>query len=161
VATWGVFAAADPALAEAGRRLVYQFGPGLGFLATLRPDGAPRLHPFCPLITADGLFGFLIDSPKQRDLRRDPRYAFHTFPPEAVDDEFTVAGRVREVTDAGIRAQVEERFRAEVREDDPALGSSTLFELQIERAMLAVYTHRGAWPPTYSIWRAPSADGAP
>jgi hypothetical protein len=29
-----------------------------------------------------------------------------------------------------------------------------VFELDIERAMLALYTHRGQWPPAYTIWRA-------
>jgi hypothetical protein len=48
-----------PDLAEAGRRLLYQFGVGLAFLATLRADGGPRLHPMCPLVTDDALLGFL------------------------------------------------------------------------------------------------------
>ena len=125
------------------------------------PTARPRIHPFCPLITDEGIFGFLIDSPKQRDLRRDPRYAMHTFPPEAVDDEFTIAGSVREVGDPSLRASVEARFRREIREDDPALTTYALFELDIERAMLAVYTERGAWPPTYSVWRAPTPGAAP
>ena len=42
--TWAEFAHARPDLAEAGRRLLYQFGVGLGFLATVRADGGPRLH---------------------------------------------------------------------------------------------------------------------
>jgi hypothetical protein len=45
--TWAEFAHARPELAEAGRRLLYQFGVGLGFLATVRADGGPRLHPMC------------------------------------------------------------------------------------------------------------------
>ena len=34
--TWPEFAHALPDLAEAGRRLLYQFGVGLGFLAAIR-----------------------------------------------------------------------------------------------------------------------------
>ena len=38
---WGEFQRLRPDLAEAGRRLLYQFGVGLGFLATVRPTAAP------------------------------------------------------------------------------------------------------------------------
>ncbi len=152
--TWGEFAAADPAMAETGRRLLYQFGPGLAFLATVRGDGAPRLHPICPVVTDDGLYAFVIASPKQADLYRDGRYTLHAFPPEAVDDEFTVSGRAREETNADVRARIGERYREEVH-DDPRLATYALFELGIDRAMLAVYRERGAWPPTYSVWRSP------
>jgi hypothetical protein len=39
--TWAELAHARPELAEAGRRLLYQFGVGLGVLATVRADGGP------------------------------------------------------------------------------------------------------------------------
>jgi hypothetical protein len=44
---WADFQRVRPDLAEAGRRLLYQFGVGLAFLATVRADGGPRLHPRC------------------------------------------------------------------------------------------------------------------
>jgi len=53
VARWEDLERQAPELAGHGRRLLYQFGLGLGFLATIRPDGGPRLHPFCPIV-ADG-----------------------------------------------------------------------------------------------------------
>ena len=37
MATWADFATADPTLASAIRALVCQYGPGLGYLATIRP----------------------------------------------------------------------------------------------------------------------------
>jgi hypothetical protein len=46
--TWHEFVVAEPELAEAGRSLLFQFGVGLAFLATVRKDGAPRLHPRAP-----------------------------------------------------------------------------------------------------------------
>lgn len=149
--SWAELAGQDPALAEGGRQLLYQHGPGLAFLATLRGDGAPRIHPCCPVLTDIGLYVFVIPSPKQRDLRRDGRFALHTFPPDAVDDEFTVAGRATEVTDPGVRDRVAALYREQV-DDDPRLDTYVLFELVIERAMLARYRHRGDWPPTYSVW---------
>jgi hypothetical protein len=36
----------------------------------------------------------------------------------------------------------------------PVNPDEVLFELDIDRAMLALYTHRGQWPPAYTIWRA-------
>ncbi len=60
-------------MAAAGKKLIYQFGPGLGFLATVRKDGGPRVHPFCPTICGDGIYGLIGPSPKRHDLLRDGR----------------------------------------------------------------------------------------
>ena len=67
--TWPEFAGLRPDLAEAGRALLYQFGVGLGFLATTRADGGPRVHPMCPIMTAERDVAFIVPGPKQRDLR--------------------------------------------------------------------------------------------
>ena len=42
MATWAQFETSAPEMAVEGRKLFYQFGPGLGFLATVRPDGGPN-----------------------------------------------------------------------------------------------------------------------
>jgi hypothetical protein len=73
VLTWGELSAERPDLIERGKALLYQYGVGLTFLATTGADGAPRVHPICPLITAEHLYAFVIPSPKQRDLLRDGR----------------------------------------------------------------------------------------
>ena len=95
MASWSEFAADAPRLADGIRPLMQQYGPGFGYLATVRADGGPRVHPVSPVITDDGLYCFVIDSPKRRDLERDGRYALHSFPPEESDDEAYVAGRAR------------------------------------------------------------------
>jgi len=128
-----------------------QYGVGLGFLATIRPDGAPRLHPICVVIAAGGLLCFLVPSPKRDDLERDGRYALHAYPPELTDDEFYVSGRAALVTDGARRAEVAAAYRNTVQETDE------LFELSLDRALLARYKHRGDWPPTYTRWRAPDS----
>src|SRR5947208_17009086 len=99
MASWSEFAAAQPRLASVIRALVHQYGPGLGYLATVRADGGPRVHPVSPVITDDGLFCFVLDSPKRRDLQRDGRYALHSYPPDDSDDEAYVSGLARQVTD--------------------------------------------------------------
>jgi hypothetical protein len=150
---WHEMETAAPELAAAGRALLYQFGPGLGFLATVRRDGGPRLHPICPLIVNGVLYAFIVSSPKQNDLLRDGRYALHAFPPEKVDDEFYVTGRAARVDDPDVRAAVSTAVKeqgTEHGEDD------VLFALDIERALHAKYQFRGpgAWPPAYTTWRA-------
>jgi hypothetical protein len=48
--SWAEFESASPELAETGRSYLYFYGPGLGYLATVRADGGPRVHPVCPCI---------------------------------------------------------------------------------------------------------------
>jgi hypothetical protein len=150
VASWAEFEAAAPELAHEGKRLLYQFGVGLGFLATVREDGGPRLHPVCPVIAADELYVFVVPSPKRGDLRRDGRYALHSYPPEEVDDEFYATGRATEVQDPDIRAEVADAYHDQVAE------GWSLFALDIERCLHAKYRHRGDWPPTYTKWTDPN-----
>ena len=155
MASWQVFEQAAPELAAAGRTLLYQFGPGLGFLATVRRDGGPRVHPICPLIVDGRLVAFIAASPKRADLLRDGRYALHTFPPAERDDEFYVTGCATPVYDTERRAAVSAAVAAQgtTHGDD-----DTLFEFDIARVLHAAYPPRGpgAWPPAYTRWR----DGA-
>jgi hypothetical protein len=152
MATWAEFEAAAPDLASKGRMLLYQYGPPLGYLATVRADGGPRLHPFCPVVAEGGLWGYILrSSPKGADLRRDPRFALHAFPAKDIDDEFFVRGRA-EVIDppADLKAAI---IAAAV----PATVGGydeQLFQLLIDRVLIATYTHRGQWPPSYERWIA-------
>ena len=93
--TWTEFERQQPLLADAGRKQLYQIGIGLAFLATVRPDGGPRVHPVCPVISDAGLHLLIVAGPKRQDLRRDGRYALHseTCPPPRQDDGFALAGR--------------------------------------------------------------------
>src|SRR4051794_18978865 len=113
--TWTEFAKEQPTLAEAGRRQIYQWDIGLAFLATVRPDGGPRVHPVCPVINDDGIHVLVVAGPKQRDLVRDGRYSLHseTCPPPRHDDGFAMSGRAREVADPDIRRRFGEQMRAE------------------------------------------------
>jgi hypothetical protein len=146
VASWAKFEMVALGLAMEGKRLFYQYAVGLGFLATIRDDGGPRLHPICPILAADGLYAFIVPSPKRADLRRDGRYALHCYPPEESDDEFCVMGRATEVDDPAVRAQVEATYHHPVQE------RWTLFAFDVERCLHAKYRYRGDWPPTYTKW---------
>lgn len=147
--TWGEFAAQAPEMAAAGRRILYQHGPGLAYLATVRPDGGPRLHPVCPHIAEDRLWVFVgHGSPKRFDLQRDPRFALHTFPCPDVDDEFYLAGRVIPLADDALEGSIRADLPFNSEADDRP------FELSIDRALLATYAGRPSWPPVYTRWAA-------
>jgi hypothetical protein len=154
MASWNDFERANPAMAAAGRKLLYQFGVGLGYLATVRRDGGPRLHPICPILTDGRLYGLIGTSPKQRDLLRDRRYALHTFPAVDRDDEFYITGEVVHCVDAELAARVRAAFIAT---GGTSTNDEELFEFDIEHALLATYKKRGEpnnWPPVYTKWHA-------
>jgi hypothetical protein len=141
MATWSQFVSAAPRLAAQVRALFEQYGQGLGYLATVRADGGPRVHPVSPVITDDGLFCFAIPSPKRRDLERDGRYALHSFPPEHTNDEAYLAGTAMPVTDPQRIEELAGRVRAAAQVD------WRLFELSIDVAMV------GRTGPAYQVWR--------
>lgn len=159
MASWSEFAAAEPSLAAAIRALLQQYGPGMGYLATVRPDGGPRVHPVSPVITETGLYCFIVDSPKRRDLERDGRYALHSYPPEESDDEAYIAGHAVPVTNRTVIAHLAGALRASPQVD------WRLFEFMVESAMLRRHGPTGALPlavaprtpPITRTWRDPAA----
>jgi hypothetical protein len=157
VLTWSGFAQAEPELATACRTMMYQFGVGLAFLATVRSDGGPRVHPMCPLITESGLFAFLIPSPKRDDLHRDGRYAMHSFPADTNEDAFYLAGTAELVHDQDRRRVLQAQFLDERRFTEPPKGfdQQDLFVFQVERCLYTVTTGHGDPEPRHRIWSAP------
>ncbi|GAB3949315.1 pyridoxamine 5'-phosphate oxidase family protein [Micromonospora vulcania] len=145
MASWSDFAADEPRLADGIRVLLQQYGPGFGYLATVRADGGPRVHPVSPVITDEGLFCFIIDSPKRRDLERDGRYALHSFPPEESDDEAYVAGHALPVTDPARVARLAQTVRAAPQVD------WRLFEFTVDVAMLTHREQHGTGVPGGSL----------
>ncbi|PWU21157.1 MAG: pyridoxamine 5'-phosphate oxidase [Candidatus Rokuibacteriota bacterium] len=151
--TWKAFAAADPALAEVGHSLLSQFGVGLAFLATVRRDGAPRLHPVCPVFSDNRLFVLITpESPKRFDLLRDGRYALQTFPqPKPGSDEFYITGKAVEVEDPAMRAAVLRDAK------HMANDQETTFELLVDRVMHTQWEHvlTPQMRSVHRTWRAP------
>ncbi len=149
--TWDEFVAARPDLAAIGKRLLYQYSVGYAFLAPIRADGGPRVHPVCPALAGGHLYVFIAGtSPKKIDLLHDGRYALHTFPPEQGDEEFYCAGQAEPVDDPQVRAEVVAAYHRHPRDDE------MLFELKIERVLHTVWEN---WPtaamhPVRTIWRA-------
>ncbi|MBV1853315.1 pyridoxamine 5'-phosphate oxidase family protein [Catellatospora tritici] len=154
MATWSEFAAATPWLASSIRALLHQYGPGMGFLATVRADGSPRLHPVSPIVTDEGLYCFILDTPKRRDLDRDGRYALHAYPAEDSDVEACVTGRAYPVTSPVTVDHLARTHRA------APLADWRLYEFAIETALL----HRHEPDTLPVLWRdrrAPLPEPAP
>jgi hypothetical protein len=151
------FEADQPELASVGRSLLYQFGVGLAFLATVRADGGPRVNPMCPLIDGTGLYAFLIPGPKRDDLHRDGRYAMHSFPREDDEDAFSLAGRARHLDESDERRRLATLFLDERGWKGPPKGfeQQELFVFEIERCLHTVTTGHGDPDPRHRIWRAP------
>ena len=157
--TWKEFAAAEPDLADVGQSLLFQFKVGLAFFATVRRDGAPRLHPVCPVLSNDRLFVLITPpSPKRNDLLRDGRYALQSFPqPKAGSDEFFITGKAMLVDDSAERAVILRDAK------HMADASETAFELWVDRVMHTRWEHV-LTPQMRSVhkkWRAPEAADAP
>jgi len=157
--TWQEFAAAQPDLADVGRSLLFQFRVGLAFLATARKDGAPRLHPVCPVLSNNRLFVLVTPtSPKRHDLLRDGRYALQTFPqPKPGSDEFYIAGDAVLVDD---RAMCGDILRDAKHMAD---ASETAFELWIDRVMHTTWEHvlTPQMRSQHRKWHAPPSPAGP
>ncbi len=145
MSSWLEFAKQDPELAAFGQA---RFQPGVAYLATVRADGGPRVHPVTPII-GEQLYLFMEPtSPKGKDLQRDGRYALHC----AVEDsgggggEFYVRGRAALSDDPTIRAQAI-RAASYTPQD-----RYILFVLTVEFAFMNQYVAGGAktrrWPAT-------------
>ncbi|MEZ4617925.1 MAG: hypothetical protein R2867_20785 [Caldilineaceae bacterium] len=101
--TWQEFAQQAPALANFGKE---RFGGGVAYLATVRADGGPRVHPVTPIIGEQLSSLWSQPHPKAR-ICSDGRYTLHC----AVENssggsgEFYVRGIGTLTNDLALRAQ--------------------------------------------------------
>jgi hypothetical protein len=148
--TWGEFAAAAPELAGAGERLFGQHE--VAFLATVRRDGAPRIHPVVPVVSDGGLYLFVPPwSPKCGDLRRDARYALHAMLGDD-DEELVVRGSAGQVDDLRRWREVADRASF------PVKAGHLLFALSVDTCLWGKWEHVGQ-PNTRAVrrrWPEPS-----
>lgn len=149
MSTWEAFATAAPDLAKSGRGLLERTGSGEGLLATVRGDAPPRIHPVSVGIVDGRLLLFVINgSAKAGDLAADGRYALHAHQDPAVPHEFLIRGRATAVSDPAQRAEAAAGWAFEA--DD----GYTLYELDIDHAVLGTRATADDWPPVYASWRA-------
>ena len=146
MASWYDFEMSNPGLARFGAD---RFAVPPAYLATVRANGAPRVHPITPIIGAGHLFVFMEPtSPKGRDLTARRWYALHNGVPDinGRGGEFFVSGQAVRIEDPAVRAD--------------AIGSSSyvpadryiLFELGVDEARCNGYGDVVLPRPGY--WRA-------
>ncbi|MGE5123616.1 MAG: pyridoxamine 5'-phosphate oxidase family protein [Acidobacteriaceae bacterium] len=151
--TWLEFSQDDPRLAELGKQLLLQSRAhiGLAFLATLRKDGAPRLHPVSLVFWEGHLYLFIpARSPKCGDLIRDGRYALQAFPPPQNDEgrEFYLSGLAMRIQEPATRRAVITGCGIHVQPGE------VMFELLADRAMYTRLVRPGTTGerPSHLIW---------
>ena len=87
--TWQAFETEARELTSFGRERIDR---RVSFLATVRGDGGPRVHPVTPWIVGGSLYvRMYVTSPKVADLERDPRFALHSM----MDNDDGVGGDSR------------------------------------------------------------------
>jgi hypothetical protein len=145
--SWRELARDNPELAAFGQERLHD---QVAYLATIRPDGSPRLHPVRPIIAGGRVVIFMEPtSPKGNDLRRDGRCVLHgtatsTQPWDL--REFYIVGRavlvedpvIRQIANSGTSFPRDEHF--------------LLFELSVEGAFSTVYGADGK--PIRKRWHA-------
>ena len=143
--SWQALQAGAPELAKLGED---RFASELAYLATIKKDGSPRVHPVTPILSVGRLFLFMEPtSPKGHDLRRDGRYALHAsvLNPAGEGGEFLVAGTAHLNEDEATRALAVDHATY-----DP-VARYILFELNVDEAASTLYGDQGR--PRRQHWR--------
>jgi hypothetical protein len=144
--SWKDLENARPELAAFGVERFRRFG--VAYLATIRTDGSPRVHPVTPIVGQGHLFLFMEPtSPKGHDLRRDGRYALHCSVSNSTgaSGEFFSSGHAKFIDDPATR-----RLAAELATYTPA-DRYVLYELDVESAASTIYTDG---QPVRQHWKA-------
>jgi len=155
LATWAEFVEQAPDIAARGAVLLTaptdqnaSSEPwfGIGFIATIRPDGWPHLAPVCPIVTKGRMFVAAVP-PKREDLERNGRFVLHAFL-GGDDAEFSIRGRARTVDFPPDVEAVKEAVGGTGMLSDPE-SKERIFELSIDQVHDAVWVDVGK-PGTYA-----------
>lgn len=136
--TWGDLQSASPDIAEFGRQ---RLDGKLAYLATVRSDGNPRVHPVTAFLSETRCFIFAEpDSSKVRDFSINPQFHIHCAMSDSsgASGEFQMSGTVVVAESDASRVEAEENcpFRPSAR--------SILYELTLTEAVATSY--RGGLP---------------
>ena len=134
--SWKYLEETNPELAAFG---IERFKCGVAYLATIRKDGSPRVHPVTPIVGQGHLFVFIgPTSPKRYDLCRDGRYAMHSVVNDwhVTNGEFFISGQAHLVEDAQTRALATLMFPFAI---SAIFEQDVLFELSVAKASSTIY----------------------
>jgi hypothetical protein len=132
LAAWEEFARDDGETAELARRIFSKYG--IAYLATVRDNGWPRLHPVSPAIVGGKIvLGIIPGTPKLRDLESDGRCVLHGLPGPG-DAEICLTGIARRLPEADVDHLIE------IAPPNIRLARDTpLFELDLGRVNCTTY----------------------
>lgn len=142
--SWQDFALAEPELSAFGEA---RLKSGPAYLATVRADGTPRVHPVTPIIGEGHLLLFMEPtSPKAHDLQRGSGYALHCWVSsnDGGEGEFWLAGQASLTADPAMR-ELAAQYGYQPQEH------YILFELTVEKAFSTIYSDAGK--PTRKSWK--------
>ncbi|NUQ07069.1 MAG: pyridoxamine 5'-phosphate oxidase [Anaerolineae bacterium] len=143
--TWHDFAQAAPELAAFGAQ---RFKTDPAYLATVRSNGLPRIHPVTPILAEGHLFLFMEPtSPKGHDLQRGSGYTLHCTVANnnGGDGEFCVTGHGVLTQDTALRELA-------AHWGYPPKDHYVLFELSVEQAFSTIYP--GGGQPVRKNWNS-------
>ncbi len=144
---WKEFEASAPELARFGMDRLHGH---VAYLATIRKNTLPRLHPVTPIIGDGHLYVFMEPtSPKGRDLERGSAYVLHSAVADALgsNGEFQLTGYANRVRSATTRQHAVSVATYELE------ARYILFELSIIEAFSTVYRDDD---PVRTRWNASS-----
>ena len=136
MSTWAEFRLAAPELAAFG---LSRLNRRVSYLATIRPDGSPRIHPVVVHFAESEMFVYMAPtSPKVRDLSKDPRYGLHCSVEDTNggDGEIQISGSARLITQDADRQAM---FAIAKANGFHPNESYVLFTLGVEDVLSTVY----------------------
>lgn len=143
--SWEDFALAEPELSAFGET---RLKSGPAFLATVRADGMPRVHPVTPIIGEGHLLLFMEPtSPKGHDLQRGSGYALHCLvsSDDGGEGEFRLTGHAH-FTDSPAMRELATTYGYSPQD------RYILCELTVESAFSTVYPNTGK--PVRKSWKS-------
>jgi hypothetical protein len=137
--SWSEFASAQPDMAEFGQK---RLELNVMYIATIRPDGYPRVHPFTPFIGSGRLFAFMEPtSPKAKDLLRNRKYSMHSLVTDmnGTNGEFQIGGDSTQMLDSLSRKAAIDS--CPYKSLSPPKERHILFEFKINRCFTNYYAN--------------------
>ncbi len=152
--SWADFVSQAPQLSAYMQLRISDDATGrITYVATVRKDGGPRVHPVKIFPAGDGLFLYMYpESPKGLDLQRDPRIALHAAvtPNPFESGELAAWGTTTVITDPQVRTVA----NAAAPFASPPPEENVLYEISLD---LVIGTPVIDGKPVHLRWR--SRDG--
>ena len=153
---WDEFTAACPELASLGEKRFR--ARELCLLGTLRKNGFPRISPVEPeFVDGELMLGMMWQSPKARDLLRDPRCVAHSVVSdrEGTEGDFKLYAQARDVQEPALRQRYRETIKARI-DWEPSEPNFHLFALDVDSAGFVIFgkdRYGLVWDPAAGVRR--------